>query len=52
MLDFLSDVLGLGHKDFDGYRRRLRSTRDLWWLQGLAEDNEYGVCGLKGLECQ
>ena len=34
MVDFLSARLGLGHKDFDGYRVRLRSTRVLWWLQG------------------
>ena len=49
---FLSAGLGLGHKDFDGYSGRLRSTRVLWWLQGLAEDDEYGFCGLKGPECQ
>ena len=42
---FLSAGLGLGHKD--GYRGRLRSTRVLWWLQGLAENDEYGFCGLK-----
>ena len=35
MVPFLSAGLGLGHKDFDGYRGRLRSTRVLWWLQGL-----------------
>ena len=29
---FLSAGLGLGHKDFDGYSGRLRSTRVLWWL--------------------
>ena len=52
MVAFLSAGLGLGHKDFDGYRGRLRSTRVLWWLQGLAEDGEYGFCGLKGPECQ
>ena len=52
MVAFLSAGLGLGHKDFDGYRGRLRSTMDLWWLQGLAEDDEYGFCGLKGPECQ
>ena len=46
----LSAGLGLGHKD--GYRGRLRSTTVLWWLQGLAEDDEYGFCGLKGPECQ
>ena len=40
------------HKDFDGYRGRLRSTRILWWQQGLAEDDEHGFCGLKGPECQ
>ena len=37
--------LGLGHKDFDGFRGRLRSTKVLWWLQGLAEDDEHGFCG-------
>ena len=51
MVAFLSAGLGLGHKGFDGYRGRLRSTRVLWWLQGLAED-EHGFCGLKGPECQ
>ena len=49
---FLSAGIGLGHKDFDGYRDRLRSTRALWWLHGLSEDDEYGLCGLKGPECQ
>ena len=44
MVAFLSAGLGLVHKDFDGYRGRLRSTRVLWWLQGLAEDDEYGFC--------
>ena len=39
MVAFLSAGLGLGHKDVDGYRSRLRSTRVLLWLQGLAEDN-------------
>ena len=52
MVAFLSAGLGLGHKDFDGYRGRLRSTRVLWWLHGLAEDDEHGFCGLKGPECQ
>ena len=52
MVAFLSAGLGLGRKDFDGYRGRLRSTRVLWWLQGLAEDDEHGFCGLKGHECQ
>ena len=42
---FLSAGLGLGHNN--GYRGRLRSTRVLWWPQGLAEDDEYGFCGLK-----
>ena len=46
MVAFLSAGLGLG------YRGRLRSTRILWWLQGLAEDDEHGFCGLKGPECQ
>ena len=36
MVHFLSAGLGLGHKDVDGYMGRLRSTRVLWWLQGLA----------------
>ena len=35
MLAFVSTGLGLGHKDFDGYRGRLRSIRVMWWLQGL-----------------
>ena len=52
MVAFLSAGLGLGHKDFDGYRGTLRSTRVLWWLQGLAEDDEYGFSGLKCPECQ
>ena len=51
MVAFLSAGLGLGHNDFDGYRGRLRSTRVLW-VQGLAEDDKYGFCGLKGPECQ
>ena len=49
MVAFVSAGLGLGHKDFDGYRGRLRSTRVLWWLQGLAEDDEYSFCGHEGL---
>ena len=49
---FLSAGLGLGHKDFGGYRGRLSSTRVRWWLQGLAEDDEYGFCGLKGPGCR
>ena len=52
MVAFLSAGLGLGNKDVDGYRGRLRSTRVLWWLQGLAEDEEYGFCGLKGLNAR
>ena len=52
MVAFLSARLGLGHKDFDGFRGRLSSTRALWWLQGLAEGDEYGFSGLKGPECQ
>ena len=52
MVAFLSAGLGLGHKDFDGYRGRLRSTRILWWLQGLAEDDEHGFCGHEGPECK
>ena len=52
MVAFVSAGLGLRHKDFDGYRGRLRSTRVLWWLKGLAEDDEYGFCGHEGPECQ
>ena len=52
MVAFVSAGLGLGHKDFDGYRSRLRFTRVLWWLQCLAEDDEYGLCDHKGPECQ
>ena len=52
MVAFLSAGLGLEHNDFDGYRVRLRSTKVLWWLHGLAEDDEYGFCDLKGPECQ
>ena len=43
---------GVGHKDFDAYRDRLRTTMVLWRLQGLAEDGKYGFCGHKGPECQ
>ena len=52
MVAFLSAGLDLGHKYFDGFRGRLKSTMILWSLQGLAEDDEYGFCGLKGTECQ
>ena len=52
LVAFMSEGLGLGHKDFDGYRGRLRPTRVLWWLEFLLEDDEYGFCGLKGPECQ
>ena len=52
MLAFVSTGLGLGHKDFDGYKGRLRSTRVLWWLRGLAEDDEYDFYGHEGPECQ
>ena len=52
MVVFVSAGLGLGHKDFDGYMRRLRSTRVLWWLQGMAEDDKYCFCGHEGPECQ
>ena len=52
MLDFVSAGLGIGHKDFDGYRGRLRFTRVLWWLQSLTEVEEYGLCGHKDPECQ
>ena len=48
MVTFVSAGLGLGHKYFDGYRGKLRSTRILRWLQGLAEDDEYGFCGYEG----
>ena len=48
MVAFVSAGLGLGH----GYRGRLRSINVLWLLQGLAEDDEYGFCGLEGPECQ
>ena len=48
----MSAGLGLGHKDFDGYRGRFRSTRVLWWLHSLAEDDEYGFCGHEGPESQ
>ena len=49
MVAFVSAGLGLGHKDFDGYRCRLRFTRVLWWLQCLAEDDEYGFVATKAL---
>ena len=52
MVAFVSAGLGLGHKNFDGYRGRLRSNRVLWWLEDLAEDDEYGFCGHEDLECQ
>ena len=45
MVGFVSAGVGLGHTDFDGYRGRLRTSRVLWQLQGLAEDDEYGFCG-------
>ena len=41
--------LGLGHKDFDGYRGRPRSNRVLWRLQGLTKDHEYGFVATKAL---
>ena len=37
---------GLGNKDCDCYRGRLRTTRVLWRLQGLAENDQGGFCGL------
>ena len=43
MVAFVSAGLGLGHKDFDDYRGRLRSTRVLWWLQG-EPNNQLNVC--------
>ena len=49
MVAFVTARVGLGHKYFDGYRGRLRrTTRVLWWLQGLTEDDEYGFCGHLG----
>ena len=48
MVAFVSAWLGLGHKDFDGYMGRLRSTRVLWWQQGLAEDDEYSFTSSSG----
>ena len=50
MVAFVSAGLGLGHKDLDGYRGRLRSTRVLWWLQVLAKDDEYSRCVHEGPE--
>ena len=47
MVAFVSAGLGIGHKDFDGYRGRLRPTKVLLCLQGCAEVNEYGFCGRK-----
>ena len=52
MVAFVSAGLDLGYKDFDGYGCMLKSTGILWWLQGLAEDDEYGFCGHEGPECQ
>ena len=52
MVAFVSAGLGLGHKDFHGYRGRLRSTRVLLWLHGLAEYDKYGFCGHEGPDCQ
>ena len=38
--------VGLGHNSCcEGFRGRLRTTRVLWWLQGLGEDNKDGFCG-------
>ena len=42
MVAFVTAGVGLGHKDFDGYSGRLRTTRVLCRLQGLTEDDEYG----------
>ena len=50
MVAFVSAGLCLGREYFDGYRGRLRSTRVLWWLQALAEND--GFCGHEGPECQ
>ena len=45
MVALVTAGVGLGHKDFDGCSGRLRTSRVLWRLQGLTEDNEYGFCG-------
>ena len=52
MVALVSAGLGLGYKDFDGYSGSVRTTSFLWWLQYLAEDDEYSFCGHKGPECQ
>ena len=39
---FVATGRGLGHKDCDGYRGKLRTTKVLWRLQGLTEDDEGG----------
>ena len=49
MVAFVSAGLGLGHRYFDGYSGRVRSTRVLWWLQNLAVDDEYGFVATKDL---
>ena len=42
---FVTVWVGFGLKDLNGYRGRLRTTRVLWQLQGLAVDK---VCGFYG----
>ena len=49
MVAFVSAGLGLGHKDFDGYRGKLRYTWVLWWLQGLTEDANMAFVATKAL---
>ena len=48
MVAFVSTGVGLEHKYCDGYMGRLRTTRVLWWLQLLAEDDKGGFCGQWG----
>ena len=45
MVVIVSSGVGLGHKDCDGYRDRLRTARVLWWLQQLKEDGKGGFYG-------
>ena len=38
--------VGLGYKGCcGGYRGKMRTSRVLWWIQGLAEDSKGGFCG-------
>ena len=40
---FVANGVDLGHNTCsDGYRDRLRTTRVLWWLQRLANDQRGG----------